>query len=450
MFRLYSSIPPIPEKRVLRACWIGFVGALLGLVARGPEASPQAKFEPASGCYIGAFVLKDAHIGGDMSQFERLTGKPHASFFTYVGYGQPFPSEWVEEVKAQGAAPHVAFEPNQGLAEIQDNDYLQEWAYAARRAQCPLFLRFASEMNGTWQNYGGDPALYIRKWRLVHDVLEKIAPNVALVWAPYCTPIRPIPSYYPGDEYVDWVGVNLYSVHHHNNDINQPSDQEDPRELLRFVYDHYSDRKPIMICEYAATHFCLACERATVGFALEKMEQLYRSLPTEFPRVKMINWFNWDTIQDGAAANNYALTDDSRVLKLYRELIHSSYFLSQVPGPLAPVRVTSPHPRTARNVEAPEAIKYKPEKIELRDFVDGREVTGRILLRARMAPELQVQFVFFQIDQEVVTITNCRPYEYLWNTARFVAGEHALQVVAVGPDGREEKSAPVKVTVRHE
>ena len=30
------------------------------------------------------------------------------------------------------------------------------------------------------------------------------------------------------DAYVDWVGVNFYSVLHHNNDLKQRADQEKP------------------------------------------------------------------------------------------------------------------------------------------------------------------------------------------------------------------------------
>lgn len=439
-------------RRVVLGC-LG--GVLWGGPAWSAAAPPTAKFEPEYGCYIGAFVDKDPRIRGDMRLFERLTGKPHASYFTYVGYGQPFPKEWVQAVKEVGAVPQIAFEPNEGLQAVQEDTYLRQWALAAREARCPIFLRFASEMNGTWQAYSGNPSLYIQKWRLVHRVMAEVAPNVAMVWNPYCTPTRPIRWYYPGDAYVDWVGVNLYSVHHHDNDIRRPSDQEDPRDLLRFVYDLYSDRKPIMICEYAATHYCLACRQPTVGFALEKMKQLYQSLPTQFPRVKMINWFNCDTIQAGIAVNNYALTDDDRILQLYRQLIDNPYFLSRVSyvpeagsppqagqAVAAPI-LPSPHRRTA-------PILAPSLPLEVQSPLAGTEVSRKVWVRARVAPELRAEYVVFQVDGEVAQITNCAPFVYLWNTARFPVGEHTLRVVAVCFDGREETSAPVKVTVRHE
>ena len=155
-----------------------------------------AKFEPPSGCYIGAFIERDSAVkGGNIAAFEELTKKKHASYFTYVGYGMPFPSDWVAKVKKTGAAPHVAFEPNNGLAEVKDSPYLRAWARDAARAQCPIFLRWASEMNGPWTKYGGNPSLYKEKFALVSKIMKEEAPNVAMVWTPFAEPAKFIPLY---------------------------------------------------------------------------------------------------------------------------------------------------------------------------------------------------------------------------------------------------------------
>src|SRR4028119_981722 len=73
-----------------------------------------AKFEPAKGCYIGAFIERDDTVRGRIDEFEEITRKKHASYFTYVGYGCPFPGDWVAKVKATGAVPHIAMEPTIG------------------------------------------------------------------------------------------------------------------------------------------------------------------------------------------------------------------------------------------------------------------------------------------------------------------------------------------------
>ena len=186
------------------------------------------KYEPKEGAYLGAYVYQDTLINGSMHEFNRLTGKKHASFFLYVGYGQDFPQKWVEQVKQAGAIPHISWEPNNGLDEVKNDTYLREFAKKAREAGVPIFLRFASEMNGTWAAYSGDPQKYIEKWRLVHDVMEEEAPNVIMVWTVFTFPQATIKKYYPGDEYVDWVGVNIYNVVYHNNNKKLSAWNEDP------------------------------------------------------------------------------------------------------------------------------------------------------------------------------------------------------------------------------
>jgi beta-mannanase len=77
-------------------------------------------------------------------------------------------------------------------------------------------------MNGDWTRYGGDPVRYKIAWKTVADVMSERAPNVALVWCVNHVPEKNIPAFYPGDPYVDWVGVNFYSVPFHDNNVIGP------------------------------------------------------------------------------------------------------------------------------------------------------------------------------------------------------------------------------------
>jgi len=291
-----------------------------------------AKFEPRTGCYLGAFVMKDDHVNGDMGLWEQAVGKGHASYLRYVGYGQPFPEAWVAEVRRLGAVPNLALEPNDGLAAVHNDPYLRDFARAAARSGGPVFLRFASEMNGAWTNYAGDPKTYRQKFRLVAGVFHHEAPNVAMVWTPYCMPQGNIPQYYPGDDVVDWVGVNIYSVHHHNGRVEEPASHEDPNVLLEPIYRRYSGRKPIQVSEYAATNFCLACNTEMPEFAVKKMTAFYGGLKKRFPRVKMVYWFSWDTVSGGAAENNYSVVGKPEVLASYKRLVGDPHFLARLPS----------------------------------------------------------------------------------------------------------------------
>lgn len=420
--------------------------ALAFLWALWPELVPPrpAPYEPVQGCYLGAYIELDPKVRDDIGVFESLVGKRHASYFHYVGYGRPFPFEWAKKLREGGYVPHIAWEPNDGLAQVEDDDYLRGWAQAARHADTPIFLRYASEMNGDWQAWSGDPKLYIDKWRTVARVMREVAPKVILVWCPFAQPQRTIPDYYPGDEYVDWVGVNIYSVLRHDGDpAKLPSEQ--PTELLRHVYDLYADRKPIAVCEYAATHFCAATGQSCTDFALKSMRQMYESLPSRFPRVKMINWFSVDAAHSGIAHNDYALTTNDQKLALYRELIASEYFLSELVEGGVPAMVIAGTPATEPGEQATTPglpppppglvlaadalVEEPPESLHIAVLgAPPAAVRGRIEVVAQVPETYVGHMVTVLLDERIKVISNAPPFSFSINADLLKPGPHKVRV----------------------
>lgn len=318
--------------------------------ARVYPPANRGKMEPTYGCYLGAFIdwnesltkfTADSRTHSDPVPFYDLVGKKHASVFSYMGYGpykefpaKRFPFEWVERIGRQGAFPHIGWEPNAGLDVVQRDDYLIQFAKDCRSARVPVFLRFASEMNGNWTAWHGNPRKYIEKWRLVASVMREHAPNVILCWCPNSTPIDKIEAYYPGDEWVDWVGVNFYSVPYHNDGRTQKSGlHEHPVDQLKYVYDRYSGSKPIAICEYSASHQSVVDGKDISPWASKKIIELYTALPRFFPRVKMVNVFDGNTITGATGErklNNFSVSDNEHSRRGYKAAIASEYFLDDV------------------------------------------------------------------------------------------------------------------------
>ncbi|WP_368297506.1 glycoside hydrolase family 26 protein [Cytobacillus firmus] len=294
---------------------------------------PAEKYEPRSGIYLGGYVLQDEYINKSMNTFNKVTGKTHASYFRYVGYGKPFPKEWAEEVIAAGGFPQVAWEPNNGLEEVKDDEYLRQFAKDAGELKVPILLRYASEMNGTWTFYSGHSEKYIEKWKLVHDVMEKEAPNVMMLWNVFTMPESTIAEFYPGDEYVDYVGVNIYNVFYHNDKIEEKSDFEDPLRLLDYVYNTYSHKKPIVIGEYGGTNYTVTDGKHHDEFAIQKITRMYKYLPELYPRVKFIYYFDVNNLvnaPEGRKINNYAITEKKSILNAYSDNIKTDRYLSKV------------------------------------------------------------------------------------------------------------------------
>lgn len=295
-----------------------------------------AKAEPEEGAYLGAYLLQEKSIDNDMITFNNMVGKDHVTYFKYVGYGKDFPMAWAQEVRALGGIPHIAWEPNSGLDKVRDDDYLQSFAREMASLEAPVFVRFASEMNGGWVNYHGDPGKYKEKWRLVHDVLAEKAPQAMMLWSVFTFPENQIMRYYPGDDWVDWVGVNIYNVPYHNDNLYEKAQQEDPLRLLDFIYDTFSARKPIHISEYGASNYATTDGKHHTDHAVEKIERLYGQLPKRYPRVKAITYFNVNTLCDknmpyaDRRINNYAVTTDPVVLGAYQELVAQPHYINHI------------------------------------------------------------------------------------------------------------------------
>lgn len=364
--------PPLPEFSVLVAA-----------PREESKVNPQlAKYEPETGCYLGAYIdladeLKEVYVdrtGKNRKfpfEFEEKVNKEHAMYFFYLGYGQEVPMDWLQYLALQDKFVHIALEPNQGLDRVKDDIYLRRFADDLYASGAKVFLRFASEMNGPWTNYHGDPELYIEKWRLLTQVMRDRAPNVAMVWCPYTTPETPIATYYPGDEWVDWVGVNMYSVSFFNQRSGQPAFHVKPRELLEFVYDEYSDRKPIMIGEYGTSHYSALESAYLIDYAVNNLESLYGDLETRFPRVKAINYFNTNNLKlQHRQNNNYSVTHNEEVLDAYQLAVSSPHFLSRQPEgmPCGPGLSTSV-------LQHGTVLSGRPH---LGIYVPGKSVPGRV------------------------------------------------------------------------
>ena len=311
--------------------------------------------EPVTGCYLGAFIDRDDSLGPpfweeDRSQWYRApeqwmsaTGRHPGSLFTYLSYGQPFPRAWAYRLKARGTIPHIAWEPSgskrfssntRTLPQIRDDAYLRNFARELREFDFPVFIRFASEMNGFWTHsqYGwnGDAKIYREKFRIVNRVLHEVAPRAATIWCVNNPPLGNALDYYPGDDGCDWVGVNFYAVPYHEDKLDKPAFDENPLALLDPIYKRFAARKPIAICEFAASHQARVDPRPVPAFATSKLRLVYGALPLLYPRVKMINWFNSNTLNlktKDKTPNNYLLTDNAQVLKAWQDVTQSRHFL---------------------------------------------------------------------------------------------------------------------------
>ena len=286
-----------------------------------------------SGTYLGLWPagVKD-RVNPDLTK--ENYGKGHAMYLTYTHWGMTYPGSnhsyfrlgLAEQAKRNGAAIQVALEPLQGLDQVVDGEYIRQFAREAKASGVPVFLRFAGEMNGDWVPWHGDPEKYKEKFRLVHDIMEQEAPNVAMVWSPNFFPYDNLQPYYPGDEYVDWVGVSLYSFPYTSGKENLG---DSPISLLKPVYEQYS-HKPMMISEGAVGHYSYGNNKDYTSWASGQMGNFYGYLPRMFPQIKAITYYNsdkdWSNPND-VIENNYDIGKNAIIESTYKRLIQNPYFI---------------------------------------------------------------------------------------------------------------------------
>jgi len=307
----------------------------LALAATVPAGAPPyrlAKLEPAQGCYIG--VLDESPEGhlGNADRLERRSGRPIGVAFIYQTYGAPFPWDWAVQQASRGRLIQIAWEPQRGLGEVRDDDYLNNWAETAAHCGTGVFLRFAGEMNGDWTAWGRRPEAYRRAFRLVHDVIYRHASNVALVWAPNDVPVAQVDSYYPGDDVVDWVGISLYIVRYYDNNMGHPGWQDHPDTFIAPFYDRYASRKPFCLVECGVTRRSQVDNTDADAFAAVRIEDLLDAARVRYPRLKMLCWFDRNNLTGGNAGrrfNDYSLPEGTGALEAFSRCAADPYFIGR-------------------------------------------------------------------------------------------------------------------------
>ncbi|MEV8503449.1 glycosyl hydrolase [Actinoplanes sp. NPDC051475] len=192
-------------------------------------------------------------------------------------------------------------------------------ARAARRLKSigrPLLLRWGWEMNGDWYDWGAvrndkNAKGFVDSWKRLHRIFgEQGADNVAWVWSPNwnSSPVADWNTYaalYPGDKYVDWVGVSGYNLHHEN-----------PETLFGPIYRSYAARKPILITEVGAV------DRG--GRTKADWITLFADWVTAHPAVGGVTWFDTDT--HPGYTEKWRIDTDAESLKAYVAMAKSARF----------------------------------------------------------------------------------------------------------------------------
>ena len=230
----------------------------------GGECKPIALVREFDGCPLKRTATNTVFIDGNPDPSTIPVGMGKVNYFeSYVGhhdrvgwfesFASPFPLASVQAVAARGSRPYIVWQPyddsagywargNQSLLPLinsgQYDSVIAGWATAAAANGSPMDISFGHEMNGNWFNWGylpdnyyssGAPALgpgdvntaghngnspqdYINAFRRVATIFQNVgATNVDFVWNVNADFVDDYTVAYPGDAFVDRMGMNGFN-----------------------------------------------------------------------------------------------------------------------------------------------------------------------------------------------------------------------------------------------
>jgi hypothetical protein len=258
------------------------------------------------------------------------------------------------QVRDEGGILLLTLELPSGLASVTEDsaESLGQTLDRINASGVPVIVRFAHEMNGSWYAWGQQPRAYVTAFRRIADAIHRLAPASATMWAPNYGggyPFSggayeaqpgtqdaklldtnadgvvdgrddPYAPYYPGDDAADWVGISLY--HWGNtypwgaNVVPEPGKfvQQltgtyngvggDDTAVPDFYGEYGQSRgKPVAIPETAAFFNTARNTSQELQIKQAWWKQVFSAeLHTEFPQLKMINWFEWNKTEPEVAS----------------------------------------------------------------------------------------------------------------------------------------------------
>ncbi|ELY33884.1 endoglucanase family protein [Halalkalicoccus jeotgali B3] len=310
-------------------------GGLVGCQGLGGEHTMLVGVFPGGGELREQIRTLDRHE-------EWLTGRPSVvTLFTGTDLDDERTRERVERamtaVWERGHVPLLTWEPfvsdeseaivplERRFQEGHYDDLLEEWMSLleswvfAGNEERRFYFRPAHEMNGDWYPWAtvhpdATPEDYVRMWRTLHDRLDETAlepTHVRWIWSPNSEDVggHAVEEYYPGDAYVDWLGIDGYNW--------GASREWSAWRSVREVFDPMIDRlralagddTPLSIPEFGSSS---AIED---GFDSEQKDEWIAGAFEFFADagVRMANWFDVDKETDWAVFDGARGTTTVRI-----------------------------------------------------------------------------------------------------------------------------------------
>ncbi|MBI4092196.1 MAG: glycosyltransferase [Candidatus Levybacteria bacterium] len=345
-FTVVSVLIMVTTAGVIYTQWHNIAQAMSPVVKLSDEPPMSGKVNaPQDGVLFGISLYQHNDINA-----LRASQKAVSQQFRVVGFYQSwgvkqnkFNKNFATNIQENGSLPLITWEPwdpisgydrseaivdqkeyrLSNIIEGKFDDYIRQYAQDITAYRKPVMLRFAHEMNGNWYPWGSTfnkPQEYVVAWRHVHEIFDSVgATNVTWVWSPneiyYEKRVlysHDIATFYPGDDYVDWVGFSAFNW----AGIYKQNVWKTPKMLYsETIAELKKLNKPIMITETASA------ESSVNSRAKAKWVSEFASYIQKHPEIKGVVWFN--TKDNGI---NWSMTSSENSKAAFLNVFDSEIF----------------------------------------------------------------------------------------------------------------------------
>ena len=384
----------------------------------------NAKGEQSAGVYLGMACDSENR---EKVPNESMTLLYHIYGEEFNGYNESFLKKASEKGIAVEFALNLANEGSDIKKINQSAEYAEQLAeIISKYKNIPIYLRFAGEVN-VWQNKA-DPEEYKKAFRTVAQIFREKCENVVMVYGInfvsewYSTP----ETYYPGDEYVDWIGVSLYCMKYHQGKVPVTDSEKlsqvmfyagnsaEPVLMMKDIVDTFGDRKPIMIYECGASAKAVNLNEDTQEFAVRRLEKIMNYLPMVYPQIKMIAYF--DQYREGSK-NDYSLKHNDTLLSVFVKNSLKSHFVQNT--------YTNDNVSTFVNCD-----KGFNADASVNEFYVYAQIYSS-----------QYERVNYFIDDKWVGSSDKIPYKISVDLSKYSVGKHKLSYIVDSDTGRSYKKS---------
>jgi hypothetical protein len=265
-----------------------------------PRLNQGALLEPQGKIINGA--------GQDLAAYKKYWNVMHTQdkplmYMTYIGLRDVTP-DWADGLKSDLMSNPGKFQvPQIGLSMTADgtpsshyeqdvaaglyDDQITMFIDGLQSLAIPAYVRIGYEFNGVaWNGYV--PATYKSAFIHITTMLRTRGLEVATVWDLAMDGVMNFMDYYPGDEYVDWWAINLFSASHFTD-----------ANAVSFLNSARNHSKPVMIGETTPRN-------VGVLNGQQSWDQWFAPFFTfihSHPEIKAFNYINWNWSQYPQWAN---------------------------------------------------------------------------------------------------------------------------------------------------